>query len=450
MLDAVIRGGLAILPEGPMQADIGIKGQSITAIGAPNSFEGSEVVQADGLVVVPGGIDPHVHIATQFGEWRTRDDFRTATIPAAFGGTTSVIEFAIPRTGETAWRALERCREEAAGNAVVDYAFHACVVGERFEESLAELKRIREAGVGSVKVFSAYLDTVGLTLDQIQQVLVASAKVDLQVLVHAETARLIEAGIAEEVGRGNLGPPGHLKSRSPQAEADAISSISSMARDAGARVYFVHVSSADGAAAVRQARLVASGVRGETCVQYLVLDASVYDRPNGERWICSPPIRERAHQEALWQAVLDGTLELVSTDHNCFDSTQKALNRDDFRAVPNGLPGVELRLPALLLPVAAGRIGWADVARLTSEAPARTFGLWPRKGAIALGADADLVLVDPTRSTDLSSSHMATDFSPFEGLVSEGAVTDTWIRGRRLVAQGKLCSDLSPGAELFV
>lgn len=448
MFDVVFQGGLAVLPSGPAQVDVGVAGEVIAAIAGPGELEGSEFVEAKGLVLLPGGIDPHVHIATQFGQWHTRDDFRTATIPAAFGGTTSIIEFAIPRRGETAWSALERCRSEARGACVIDYAFHACVTKEGFAESLAELERIRESGVCSVKIFTAYLDSIGLTLDQIQGVLQAAAKADLQVLVHAETAALINAGIADQVGRGMLEPPGHLHSRTARAEADAIETVAAFARREDARVFFVHVSSDEGAAALRQARLDGSGVLGETCVQYLFLDAGVYDRPDGELWICSPPVRERRHQVALWQALREGVLDLVSTDHNCFDRAQKSQFRDDFRKVPNGLPGIEFRLPALMMAVGDGRLEWTDLARLTAEAPARTFGLWPQKGAIAVGADADLVLIDPKGRTDLSGSHMATDYSPFAGLTAPARVLETWLRGRRLISHGEFASEAGIGHEL--
>jgi dihydropyrimidinase len=447
--DVVIRGGLAVLPDGPVEADIGVIGESIGSIGKAGSVDAKSIVDATGLVVLPGGIDPHVHVATQFGEWRTNDDFRAATIAAAHGGTTAIIEFAIPRTGETAWSALERCREEAK-DSVVDYAFHACVVKDNFRRSVAELQRIRESGVGSVKVFSAYLDTIGLTEDQIQEVLAAAAASDLQVLVHAESPALIDAGIAKQVRRGNLGPSGHLESRSAESEAEAINSIAVLAKEAGARVFFVHVSSGEGVAALRKAKQSTNKVHGETCVQYLILDASVYQRPHGERWICSPPIRALRHQDALWAALLDGTLDLVSTDHNCFDSGQKARFKDDFRRVPNGLPGVELRLPALLSARSERALDWATIARLTAEAPARDFGLWPRKGAIRVGADADLVLLDPSGSMDLSASHMATDYSPFEGMVSRGAIVATWAQGRRLVHNGTLAADARAAKELLI
>jgi dihydropyrimidinase len=433
LLDTVIRGPLAVLPNGLVRADVGVGSGRIEAIGDPGELRGSNIVDADQLVLLPGAIDPHVHLNTRFGEWLTRDDFYSGTVPAAFGGTTTIFDFAIPLPGETARSAYERCRNEALATAVVDYALHACITRDSFAASLGELAGLRAAGIRSVKVFSAYRDTIGLSFEEIEQVLAMAAKLDLLVLVHAETDGIIEAGVASQVTAGNLGPRGHLASRPAAAEEDAIIRVAGLAEKVGARVFFVHVSSGEGAEAVRATRLAGYPVQAETCVQYLFLDDSVYGRPDGELWICSPPIRSLEHQSALWTALEDGTLEIISTDHNCFDRRQKGAYRNDFRRVPNGLPGVELRLPVLLEAVHAGRLSWERLARLTAEAPARVFGLWPRKGCLAIGSDADMVLVDPTVPPDLSASHMATDYSPFADLRGHGRVVQTWLRGRCLV-----------------
>ena len=446
----MIRGALAVLPKGPVLADVGISGGTIEAIGGPGDLTGSTVVDANDLVLLPGAIDPHVHVNTRFGDWVTRDDFYTSTVPAAFGGTTTIIDFAIPLPGETARSAFDRCRKEANATAAVDYALHACITRDSFDASLADLAHLRAAGVVSVKVFSAYRTTIGLSFAEIERVLTRAAELDLLVLVHAETDGIIEAAMADEVAAGHLGPRGHAASRPAVAEEDAIIKVADLAGKAGARVFFVHVSSAEGAEAVRQARRRGQAVLAETCVHYLFLDDDVYDRPDGELWICSPPIRSQEHQHALWNALEDNTFDLVSTDHNCFDSHQKALHRDDFRRVPNGLPGVELRLPVLLGAVRDGRLRWEELAQLTSEAPARIFGLWPQKGRIAVGSHADLVLVDPAGSTDLSVTHMATDFSPFRDLRGEGSVVQTWLRGRCLVDRDRFIGQRGYGSWAYV
>jgi len=451
MLDTVIQGGLVVLPQGPCQADLGIGADGrFHAISLPGELTGKNIVLADGLVILPGGVDPHVHINMQFSTiQKTTDDFFTGTMPAAIGGTTTLVEFAIPRAGETTLDALERRYDEASGKAVVDYNFHACVVRDRYAESLAQVAQLPSHGIKTVKLFSAYCDTIGLDLGQIQTVMEACKSAHQLVLVHCETESLIQKGIADCVAAGNLTPYAHLLSRSALAEADAVRSICDLAAETDIPVYIVHVSSAEGAAEVRERRISGQRVYAETCTQYLYLDDATYHRPHGELWVCSPPIREHKHQEALWKALAAGTFDIISTDHNCFNRSQKAARRDDFRLIPNGLPGVEFRTPLLLSAVYDGKMDWTSLARFMSEAPARIFGLWPRKGAIAVGADADFLLVDPSGETDLSVGHMATDYSPFEGIIAHGRILQTWLRGVCLAKDGALQVEPGYGVRLM-
>jgi len=450
MLETVIQGGLVIMPQGPCQADLGIGADGrIHALALPGTLSGKHVVSAEGLIVLPGGVDPHVHINMRFSEiQKTTDDFFTGTLPAALGGTTTLVEFAIPRAGETTLDALERRYSEASGNAVVDYNFHAVVVRDRFGESLGELGQLASHGINSIKLFSAYCDTIGLDLGQIQTAMEHARTAQLLVLVHCETESLIQKGIADCVAAGNLTPHAHLLSRTALAEADAVRSICDLASEAGVPVYIVHVSSADGAAVVRERRQRGDRVLAETCTHYLYLDDMVYQQ-DGELWVCSPPIREHAHQEALWRGLQEGIFDLVSTDHNCFNRSQKGARKDDFRLIPNGLPSIEFRTPLLLSAALTGRLDWIRLARFLAEAPARIFGLWPRKGAIAVGADADFLLVDPTSETDLSSGHMATDYSPFMGITARGRILQTWLRGVCIAREGALQVEPGYGMKLF-
>jgi dihydropyrimidinase len=451
MFDTVIQGGLVVFPQGPCQADLAVGSDGrFHAIALPGTLTGKHVVSAEGLVVLPGGIDPHVHINMQFSAiQKTTDDFFTGTMPAALGGTTTLVEFAIPRAGETTLEALERRYREAKGNAVVDYNFHACVVRDRFAESITELAQLPARGITTVKLFSAYCDTIGLDLGQIQTAMEACRSAQQLVLVHCETESLIQKGIADCVAAGNLSPYAHLLSRSSLAESDAVRSICDLAAATNVPVYIVHVSSAEGAAVVRERRMRGEQVYAETCTHYLYLDDATYKRSDGELWICSPPIREHHHQEALWRGLNDGTFDIISTDHNCFNRSQKGARHDDFRLVPNGLPSVEFRTPLLLSAVHDGRLDWTNLVRFMSEAPARIFGLWPRKGAIAVGADADFLLVDPSAETDLSVGHMATDYSPFMGISAQGRILQTWLRGICIARESTLQVEPGYGVRLM-
>ena len=447
MLDLVIRGGRVVLPDRVADVDVGVADGKFAAVGRRGELVASREVDAHDLIVFPGAIDPHVHIATQFGAAMTRDDFETATIPAAFGGTTTICEFAIPRDGETASTAIARRHQEATGRAAIDYAFHAVVTGHRFEDSLAELGSLRADGVGSVKVFSTYLDSVGIPMDKIHSVLSACAREDLLLLVHCETDSLIAAGITGQVAKGDLSPSAHARSRPQLAEVDAIRSVCDMASNLRAPVYIVHISTEAGMATIDDRKKAGSRVIAETCPQYLFLDESVYDRQDGELWVCSPPIRPSGDVAGLWTALSSGTVDIIGSDHNCFDRAQKSAGRLDFRTIPNGLPGIEFRLPLAVDSVLGGRLNWLQAAKLSAENAARALRIWPKKGAIAVGADADFVLIDAALKTDLGASHMATDYSPFAGLTTRGAVSQTWLRGTCVVRDGEF---MAPGGGSYL
>lgn len=446
-LATVLRGADAHLPHGRAPVDIGIGDDGrIAALGEAGGLAGRQTVEADGLTALPGGIDLHVHINTFFGGTTTRDDFFAGTAAAVFGGTTTIAQFAIPRPGETSVLAVARTREEAEPDAVSDYAVHGCVVRETYAASLDRLEDLRDSGVRSVKVFSAYTDQIGLTLGQIHRLLGRAAEVGITVFVHAETDSLIREGIEEAVRRGELGPQGHAVSRSPLAEEDAIRTISDLALDTGATVYFVHVSGAPSVTTLARRRALAQRVLAETCPHYLFLDEAVYQGSAGERWICSPPIRSQEHRAALWDGLRAGVIDAVSSDHNCFDVAQKRTNREDFRKVPSGLPGIEHRVPLLISAAVGGELSWERLVQVTAETPARILGLWPRKGSLSVGADADIVLVDPMATTDLSVGHMATDYSPYEGRSAAGRIERVYRRGVLVVAEGELRAERGSGA----
>jgi dihydropyrimidinase len=450
-LATVIRGPSLATGEGRRHADIGIGDDGrIAALGAPGSLSAPRVVDAAGLTAVPGGVDLHVHIATFFGGTTTRDDFHSGTAAALFGGTTTIAQFAIPRPGETSAQAVARTRDEARPDAVSDYAIHGCVVRESYEASLDELGALAANGVGTVKIFSAYTDQIGLSLDRIGRLLARAADAGITVFVHAETDELVRDGIRDAVAAGQTGPMGHARSRTPHAEEDAIRAIADLAAAAGASAYFVHVSSAPSVATLAERRARGERLFAETCPHYLFLDEAVYRQPDGQRWICSPPIRSAEHRDALWDGLRSGVVDAVSSDHNCFDLGQKGPRGSDFRDVPNGLPGVEHRLPLLVSAAIEGRLTWERMVQVSAETPARILGLWPRKGALAVGSDADVVLVDEAGTTELGPGHMASDYSPYAGMRVRGRIQAVWRRGEPVVTDGALRAERGSGEWLPV
>ncbi|HEU4671741.1 MAG TPA: amidohydrolase family protein [Candidatus Limnocylindrales bacterium] len=438
-LASVIRATDAILPHGRQRVDIGIGADgTIGALAAAGTLEGREVVDGDGLVAIPGGIDLHVHLNTFFGGTTTRDDFASGTAAALLGGTTTIAQFAIPRPGETTIDAIERTRGEAGGAAVADYVVHGSAVKETFERSLDQLERLPDLGIRTVKIFTAYTDAIGLTIGEVHRLLAVAARAGIVVFVHAETDSLVREGIDAAVHDVGTGPVGHARSRTPLAETDAIRTVADLALDTGATAYFVHVSSSSSVATLADRRSRGEHLLAETCPHYLFLDEAVYERDFAERWICSPPIRSADHRAALWEGLRDGVIDAVSSDHNCFDTAQKAAGGGDFRAVPNGLPGIEHRLPLLVGAAIDGRLPWSRVVDVTSAGAARILGLWPRKGSISVGADADIVLVDPAGSTPLGPGHMATDWSPYDGLEAPGRIVRVLRRGETVAVDGTL------------
>lgn len=448
-LAAVLGGVDTVTPHGLATVDVGIgEDGRIAAVAQPGTLQGRERVDGSGLVAIPGGVDLHVHANTFFGGTTTRDDFLAATSAALCGGTTTIAQFAIPRPGETSAEAVERTHAEARSHVVADYVVHGAVVRDTFEESLTQFESLRKSGVGTVKIFSAYTDSIGLSLDQIRRVFVAAVDAGITVFVHAETDSLIRGGIEDAVRRSDLGPRGHARSRTPLAESDAVNVIGDLARETGASIYFVHISGADSVTSLAERKARGDMIVAETCPHYLFLDVSVYDSPAGQRWICSPPLRSAADRAVLWDGLREGVIDTVSSDHNCFDTAQKDAGAADFRTVPNGLPGVETRLPLLIGAAIEGRIDWSRLVEVVAETPARVLGLWPRKGTLAVGSDADIALIDPTRTTGMGSGHMSTDFWPFEGMRSSGSLVAVYRRGEAVVSVGQLSATPGSGSWL--
>jgi dihydropyrimidinase len=441
----IVRGGTVVNATGMEPADVWIARDKIVAItrtGDPRGLAGQVadadvVVDARGMFVLPGLVDPHVHFELPFMGTFTRHDFYTGTIAAAFGGVTSVIDFAFQERGRPALEAVRARQSQAKGKACIDYSFHAIFTDVQ-PETPRELEPLLDAGIGSWKVFMAYR-RLGIMVDDggLYALLEASHDLPVTGIVHAENPYLIEYLVDRYLAQGKSGARYHALSRPPLAEAEAVARAARLAGAASSSLYIFHVSSADAVAEVRAARARGWPVYAETCPHYLLLDASLYDRPDGHNWCMSPPLRAQVDRDALWQAVADGTISAVTTDDAAFDAESKAAGKDSFDKIPNGVPGVESRLALMYSEgVCKGRIDLPRLVALTSTNPARITGLYPRKGQIAVGADADLVVLDPARrhTLSVSTSRMRTGWHPYEGMAVTGQPVMTIARGEVIVA----------------
>ena len=449
----LIRHGTVVTPEGALPRDVLVDGERIARVGERIEADADCTVDATGKYVLPGGIDVHTHLDMPYGDTVTSDDFATGTAAAACGGTTCIVDFAVQTAGRPLREALDQWHRKAEEKAAVDYGFHVivCDAGPTLE---AEMDALVAAGVPSFKLFTAYPGRLMVDDAAIFRALRRSAANGGTVMIHAENGGVIEVLAREALAAGRTAPREHARTRPALAEAEATHRVIALAEMAGAPVYVVHVSTAEAAEEIAAAR--ARGVRafGETCPQYLLLADDLYDGPGfeGAKYVMSPPLRDRHAQERLWRALATGELQTVATDHCPFRmSDQKSLGRDDFTKIPGGAPGIETRMSLLFdAGVRGGRFGIERFVEITAAEPARLFGLWPRKGGITPGADADLLVWDPEREITLSAAtlHMRVDYSPFEGRVVTGAPDLVLSRGQVVAEGGRFVGH--PGAGAFV
>jgi len=439
----LIINGTIVTAEGSSQADVLVDGETIAAIGADLPAAGmaaDETIDASGRYVIPGAIDVHTHMELPFGGTFAKDTFETGTRAAAFGGTTAIVDFAVQSRGKSLRDGLDAWHAKAQGNAIVDYGFHM-IMSDVNDGTLAEMDGLVNEGVPDFKLFTAYPGVFYSDDGAIFRAMQRTAKNGGLIMMHAENGMAIDVVAADEVAAGHTDPYYHGVARYPIFEGEATSRVIRLAEAAGVPVYIVHLSARDALNEVRAARNQGAMAFAETCPQYLFL--SLDDLGNGfdgAKFVCSPPLRPKDHQGELWTGLRTDDLQVVSTDHCPFDfHGQKELGRGDFRKIPNGLPGVEDRLDLIHDGgVVGGRITRERWVEICSTAPARMFGMYPRKGSVSVGADADLVVYDPQRKHTLSAKthHMNVDYSCYEGRTVQGGSDLVLSRGSVVVRDG--------------
>ena len=443
MSELLISGGTVVTADRMEPADVLIRDGRIADVGPDLATEG-EVLDASGHWVMPGGIDTHTHLAHPIDRLgiKTADDFFTGTVAGACGGVTTFIDFSLQRRGESLALARDRRLAEIDPDAVIDYGFHTIVTDVR-DDVLDEVPGLIEGGFPSFKIYMTYGDKI-VADDGLLRLLEATGAHGGLVYVHCENDCAVTYLINQHLNAGKTGPEFHAPSRPPVVEAEAADRAIMLAGLVGAPLCIAHVTTAGAAAHVAAARERGEPVVAETCPQYLVLDDTVYDPSGGfeiAKFVCSPPMRPAEHRDALWSALASGSIQQVSSDHAPFRfHDQKTTGRDNFTRIPNGLPGIETRLPLVFAGgVSTGLISPQRFVELASTNPARIFGMYPRKGTLDAGADADVIIVDPEAETEIDATrlHSAIDYSPFQGMRVGGFPTWTLSRGEIIVDRGE-------------
>jgi dihydropyrimidinase len=439
-VDLLIKNAKVVTSSEAFESNIGIENGKIVSLSPHLEAQEAEIYDASGKIVVPGAIDAHTHMELPVMNTTSADDFYSGTMAAVCGGTTTIIDFVDPKTGQTMLAALADYRSRADQEVTTDYGLHMVFK----EQSLAEIDRIPaiiEQGVPSFKLFTAYRAR-GLMLEDadIRRVMKEAAGAGGLAAVHAESETIIQGLIQENLSAGNTGAKYHALSRPAAAEAEAISRVARLAQSVSASLYIVHLSSRAGKEEVERARAEGVNIFAETCPHYLVLTDRVYERADGRNFVMSPALKKAEDRAALWQGLRPGgVVETVGSDHCPFTSAQKDFGKEDFTKIPNGVPGTEVIIPLLYSEgVKKGRISIFDMVRVASDAPARHFGLYPSKGSIAAGADADLVVIDPGKRVRLTSDvlHTRIDYSVYDHITTEGYPVLTVSRGEVVMEDG--------------
>jgi len=443
-----ILGGTVVTETGLVRTDLLIEGEKIACWGDLSAARADRDVDARGLLVLPGAVDPHVHFNDEFMGTVSVHDYETGTLAAAHGGVTTVIDFSNQRPGEPLLETVARKKDEARGRAFIDWGVHP-VITSPSEAVLEEIPRIIEAGAPTIKCYMTYRSEGLMVEDRdLEAILRRIGRSNGMLLLHAEDNEIIEKNVAGMIRDHRTSPIYHARSRPPEAEERAIRRAVALARSGQGRIFIVHLASDRGLDLVAAARREGLGVFAETCTHYLVFAEEQLLREDGIKWICSPPLREVSIQEALWRGLADGRISLVSSDDAAYSWKAKLLGRERFDLCPNGIPGVEARLAVLYSEgVARGRISLPRLVELVATAPAELFGLGDRKGRLRPGYDADIVIFNPGKAWTMGREtlHMAADWSAYEDLAVTGKIETVFSRGECVIDGGRCPAEKGRG-----
>lgn len=443
-MSVLIKNGRIVTAVDDYYADIYIEKEAITTIGEKLDVKADKVLDAQGKLVLPGGIDPHTHMDMPFGGTTSADDFKTGTLAAAHGGTTTIIDFAIQTKGDSILKALDTWHQKAESKCAIDYGFHMIVTDLSPKDHVPEMRKLMsDEGVLSFKMFMAYPGVLLVDDATIFRAMTVAGEHGGLICMHAENGVVINEIVARALAEGKTAPKYHALTRPTKAEAEGVFRSIALAEMAGSPVYIVHLSCYDALKQVKLARDEGVPVFAETCPQYLFLDHSYYEKPGfeGAKYVMTPALREKWNQDELWTGLRMNDLQVVSTDHCpfCFKD-QKQLGVDDFSKIPNGGPGVENRMSLVYNGgVKAGRISLNRFVEITSTSAARIFGLFPKKGTIAIGSDADIVIFDPEKKMTISAKthHMNVDYNCYEGMEVTGITETVLSRGKVIIENGQ-------------
>jgi dihydropyrimidinase len=437
----LIRGGRIVMGQEVVEKDLLIQGETIASVGGPAELQADSIIDAQGLLVLPGGVDTHVHFNDVFMGTVSVHDYLTGTRAAAYGGTTSVIDFSNQVPDGSLAKTLEDKHQEAAGKALVDFGVHP-VIPRPDEETLSEIDGVVKAGSPTIKCYMTYRED-GLLIEDRDLARIASRLTEAggMLMLHAEDNDAIEANVPRLIAEGKTAAIYHARSKPPEVETEAIRRIIGMAKETGGRFFIVHLASPGGLSLLTEAMASGVDIRPETCFHYLVFTEAMLEREDGIKWICSPPLRDLDAQEILWQGVSDGRIRMVTSDDAAYSWEAKLKGKDRFDMCPNGIPGIEPRFQILYSEgVAKGRISLQRFVEIVASEPARLFGMAPQKGSLQVGADADIVLLDPEARWTMGQDtlHMATDWSAYEGIEVTGKIRKVLSRGE-LIIDGDAC-----------